>query len=76
MGIGGVPFNTTRGLQEDWRWAWRSLALAVLANEDQPRLGAVCLARKSQGGVGEGMRWLSWLGVQVVEICLLVVVFF
>eukprot|EP00434_Breviolum_minutum_P013047 symbB.v1.2.011495.t1/scaffold772.1/size165093/2 len=42
-------------LEEDWRWAWGSLALAVLA-EDQ-RLGAVCLARKSQGGVGEGMGW-------------------
>lgn len=52
--------------QEDWRWAWGSLALAVLA-EDQ-RLGAVCLARKSQGGVGEGMGWPGWLGVQMVYI--------
>lgn len=46
--------------QEDWRWAWGSLALAVLA-EDQ-RLGAVCLARKSQGGVGEGMGWPGLVG--------------
>jgi len=35
---------------EDWRWAWSSLALAVLAEDRGPRLGAVCLARKSQGG--------------------------